>query len=210
MEVTLFLFAVGYLAVIIVGASAAFKWARRRKLGFFKGTGVVLATLFVIYAVPFGDHTLGEIKKHQLCKELGGEKIFEVVENVEGFMWEKSGGPGKPYTTHGYQFHEASNLSGEIFRYTKSADGAVDRHKVESSLARYTAQRFPYENLGKHHAISRFVITDIRDNKVLATNGTVAFRGGWLGLVGSKVCPNEPFNSVLFVQSVLKPGKSKE
>jgi len=210
MEVALFLFAIVYLVILFVGVTVVMKWSHRRKLGFFKTAGMVLATLFVIYVIPFGDHTLGEIKKHQLCKEYGGTKIFQVVENVDGFMWERSGGQGKPpYTTHGYTFYEASDLDGRIFRYTKDSTGTVATQIAESLQARYVARAIRDESVGQKHVIRKFMIIDANEKKVLATHGSVAFKGGWLGF-GSTACPNQPFDRIAFINQVLKPGKSKE
>lgn len=209
MEVALVLFAIVYLAIILAGIVVALIWSRRRRYGLIKTTGVVLATLVIIYAVPFGDVTWGEVKKAQLCKEFGGTKIYQDVEDVDGFMWWESGGPGKPYTTHGYAFLEASNLKGEIFRYTKGADGTVDEHRVESSQARYVVRQYPHEKLGGHHSISKFVIIDRKENKILASNAHVAFDQGWMGF-GSVVCPNERFNHIDFIHQVLRPRKLKE
>ncbi|MGV3627076.1 MAG: hypothetical protein ACO1PN_05255 [Betaproteobacteria bacterium] len=210
MELALFLFAISYLVIIFVGVTVALKWSRRCKLGFFETAGMVLATLFVIFAIPFGDHTLGEIKKHQLCKEYGGTKIYRVVENVDGFMWERSGGQGKPpYTTHGYAFYEASDLDGRIFRYTKRSTGTVDNQVVESLRAQYVVRAIRDESVGQKHVIRKFMITDANEKKVLATHGSVVFDGGWLGF-GSTACPNQPFDRIAFVNQVLKPGKSKE
>ena len=208
MEVMLFLFAVGYVAIILIGVVVALVWSIRRRLGFFKTVGVVLATLFVIYAIPFGDHTLGEIKKHQLCRELGGTKIYQVVENVDGFMWLNSGGPGKPYTTHGYSFYEASALSGEILRYRKRPDGSVDEERVSFPQARYAVRQIPYEYIGKRHSISKFVIIDIKDNKVLASHGTVAYDGGWLRYGSLNCSGDQPRPDVIdLIHKVLIPAK---
>ena len=196
--------------VIVVGVIAALVWSARHKYGAWQKAGVVLATLLVIYAVPFGDHTLGEIKKHQLCKELGSTKIYQVVENVEGFMWARSGGQGNPpHTTYGYTFSEESDLNSRIYRYTKRPDGSVDSQIAKESQARYVARSAPYEDIGLHHSARKFTIVDVRDNKVLATHGLVAYHGGWLGF-GSVTCPHERFDAIAFLQQVLKPGKLKE
>ena len=208
MEVRLFLFAVGYLLIILIGLIAALMWSGRRNYGFLKTAGVVLATLFVIYAVPFGDHTLGEIKKYQLCEEHGGTKIYQVVENVDGFMWLNSGGPGKPYTTHGYSFHEAKTMSGEVLRYTMRADGTVDEQRVAGPQARYAVRQIPYEYIGKRHSVSKFVITDTKNDKILGSHGTVAYDGGWLGYGSLNCSGNEPRLDVIeFTHRVLIPAK---
>ena len=203
MEVRLFLFAVGYLLIILIGLIAVLMWSGRRNYGFLKTAGVVLATLFVIYAVPFGDHTLGEIKKYQLCEEHGGTKIYQAVENVDGFMWAKIGQAGIPYSTHGFAFFETSNLSGEIFRYAKNPDGSVTEQKIDKSIARYLARSTGYEKIGQHHLIRKFEILDLLENKVIATHGLIAYDGGWLGY-GSVVCPAEPFDAITFVKKTLQ------
>ena len=144
MELMLFVFAIGYLVIVLIGVVVALAWSIRRKLGLLKTIGVVLATLLVIYAIPFGDHTLGEIRKYQLCKEHGGTKIFQVVENVEGFMWAGVGGQGNPpYTTYGYAFIEMIDSGGRINRYTRRSDGSIDNHIVNESQARYVARLEP-------------------------------------------------------------------
>lgn len=205
MEVKLFLFVIGYLFIVVICLIAALTWTGRRNYGILKTIGVVLITLFVLYAVPFGDHTLGEIKRHQLCKELGGTKIYQVVENVDGFMWERSGSQGNPpHSTYGYSFTEASDLDGRIYRYTRKSSDLIDSQMVEKSQARYVARGSPYENIGPRHLVRRFSIIDVTDSKVLAVHGLVAYRGGWLGY-GSVTCPQEIFDPITFVQQVLKP-----
>lgn len=203
----LVLFAAVYLVVVLIGIVVALVWSMRRGFGFFKTAGVVLAALFLLYAIPFGDHTLGEIKKHQLCKEHGGTKIFQVVENVDGFTWE-TGRQMQPYETFGYAFVEVRTSQGAVFRYKKLADGSIEEERTELLQARYLARLTPYEDIGQHHSVAKFTIVDVRDNKVLATRGSVAYHGGWLGF-GSVTCPEERTDPITFVQQVLKPGKSK-
>lgn len=209
MELMLFVFAIGYLVIVLIGVVVALMWSIRRKFGFLKTTGVVLATLLIIYAIPFGDHTLGEIKKYQLCREHGGTKIFKMVENVEGFMWARIGEQSKPpYTTYGYNFYETSNPDGRVFRYTKRSDGSVDGQIVNESQARYVV-RSDRKEIGAH-TIRSFIIFDKQNNRPLAKHDTVAYRGGWLGL-GSVVCPynaNEPFQAMNFLSRVLSPRKT--
>lgn len=209
MEVTLFIFAVVYLLIILGGVTVALVWSRRRKLGFLKTTGVVLATLIVIYAIPFGDHTLGEIRKYQLCKEHGGTKIYQVVENVEGFLWE-TGRLREPYETFGYPFFEAHTAKGETYRYEKGPKGTLEEEQVTTPFALYFVRLLPDEEMGRHHAIGRFVIMDMRSKKILASHGTVYFRGGWLGLGGTS-CSGPPSSKVgeELIRTVLKPRKVK-
>ncbi|MCW5576649.1 MAG: hypothetical protein KIT13_11190 [Burkholderiales bacterium] len=209
MEVTIFLFIVGYLIIVLIGVIFALVWSIRHKLGFLKTMGMVLATLLVIYGIPFGDHTLGEIRKLQLCNEHGGTKIYQVVENVDGFMW-IAGRQGKPYDTYGYSFFEAQTADEVIFRYIKNRDSVLDEQKVDSPQARYLARLAPLEKLGRHHSIRRFLIIDMSDNKILASHGTVAYEGGWLRIIGSTVCPHNKFDALSLVRSVLKPAKSKD
>lgn len=205
MEVAIFLFAIVYLAIILAGVTLAVIWSRRRKMGFFKATGVVLATLFVIYAIPFGDHTLGEIKKQQLCNEYGGGKIYQIAENVDGFLW-KTGRESKNYDTFGYSFREVRTLKNEIYRYEKNQEGVFEERRVEVSRARYFVHRLPTENLGPHHYLSKFVIMDLRQNKILASYGSVSYHGGWLGF-GSRGCPAMVFDQISFIKTVLKLEK---
>lgn len=210
MEIMLFVFAIGYLVIVLIGVIVALIWSIRRRLGFLKTAGVVLATLLVIYVIPFGDHTLGEIKKHQLCKEHGGTKIFQVVEGVEGFMWAGVGGQGNPpHTTYGYPFTEAIDSSGRINRYTRRSDGSIENHIVNESQARYVARLELEKWFGPDHFVSKFTIVDVRDNKVLAAHAKVGYQGGWLGF-GSLNCPLDRFDELTLVQQVLKSGRFKE
>lgn len=204
MEVAIFLFAIVYLVIIVTGIAMALAWSERRKMGFFKATGVVLATLFVIYAIPFGDHTLGEIRKQQLCKEHGGVKVYQVAENVDGLMW-RTGRIKKPYETFGYSFLEVQTEKDQIFRYEKNAEGFLEERRVDAPRARYFFRFLPEERLGAHHSLSKFVIVDLHQNKILASRGSVAYGGGWLGLLGSRSCPTQVFNAISFINTVLEP-----
>lgn len=208
MEVALFLFVNFYFVVVLTSIVVAINWSVGRGFGFFKTAGLVLATLFLLYAIPFGDHTLGEIRKHQLCREYGGVKIYVVIENVDGFMWAQSGRQGDPpHTTYGYTFFESSDMGDRIYRYTKQLDGSIDSQIVEKPRSRYVVRSTPYEKIGQQHSVRKFTIVDVHDNKILAAHGFVAFDGGWLGF-GRTICPEGPFDPVGFVQQVLKPAKS--
>lgn len=202
------IFFLGFLLVIGLGVGAALWWSKFWGYGKVGTTICVLGVLFVLYAIPFGDHTIGEIRKNELCKEFGGIQINRVVENVDGFMW----GPVRespPYQTFGYSFYESDTKEGGIFRYTRRADGVVFEEKVGSSLAQYLVRGLPVEKLGDHHTIRKFEIVDRHTNEILASHGTVAYKGGWLGVFGTEACPSR-FDRVKFIHSVLKPGKTKE
>ncbi len=209
MEMMLSIFFLGYLVVIGLGVGVALWWSKFWGYGKAGTTTAVLGVIFVLYAIPFGDHTLGEIKKNQLCKEYGGTKIYKVIENVDGFMW----GPSRqrePYQTYGYSFYESDTIEGGIFRYSRRTDGAVDEEKVTSLRSNFLVHLMPEEQIGKRHTLRRFVIIDRRTNEILASNGTVAYKGGWLGVIGSEVCPYDPkrpFNHLEFIRNVLKPSK---
>lgn len=206
MEVAIFLFAIVYLVIIVTGIAMALAWSERRKMGFFKATGVVLVTLFVIYAIPFGDHTLGEIKKQQLCKELGGTKIDNIVENVDGLMW-RTGRIKKPYETFGYSFLEVQTEKDEIFRYEKNPKGFLEERQVDLPRARYFFHLLPREKLGAHHSLTKFVIMDLHQNKILASRGSISYSGGWLGF-SSRNCPEGVFEATTFITTVLKLAKA--
>ena len=123
-------------------------------------------------------------------------------------MW-RTGQLMEPYKTYGYSFLEVQTEKEQIFSYIKNRTGGLEEQRVTSPQSRYFARLIPSEKLGEHHSIHKFVIMDMRNNEIIASQGTVAYRGGWLGF-GSVVCPEERLDTVTFVQQVLKPGKSKE
>lgn len=217
MEVTLFLFALGYLTIILVGVIWAITWSSRRGYGAAKTGAVVLGVLCIIYAIPFGDYTIGLIRFNRLCKEQAGTKIHQVVENVDGYLRDSGRGPQRPsqYTTNGYPFLEQIGFKGEIFRYTRRDDGSVVEEKIDHPRSKYVFRRIE-SAIGADITKNSSTIVEVSSNQVLASHTVLYYQGGWFssfygGPGLSRRCPREDsIESRDLVSAVLKPRDHKE
>jgi hypothetical protein len=200
-----------YLGIVLVCMLVALGWARERKWGVRGKTGIVVGVLFVAYAIPFGDHTIGLIKFKRLCEEQAGERIYETVDGVDGILW-SSGQQNKPYTTYGYSFYETQGKGGRVFRYVQREDGTVAEENHSSPKARFLIHRSPWSTISDHLEKTEFIVEELSSGKPLAIHTILSYSGGWLtrsleGIGGhGPSCPDRPFEPVRFIHTVLKPN----
>lgn len=212
MEVKLFLFAVAYLALVLACIVVALVWSTRRKFGFFKTAGVVLATVFLLYAIPFGDHTVGYLYFRHLCDKEAGVKIQRTVPNVEGFWWWPIQ-DGEIALKYGYAFVEGGVDPQKGRRY-EVLDATIVEYKDTTIKSRYAFRSSGIANLSMGIQRGGDEIVDLRTGEKLAEELGFQFRGGWMlrkvlsGSGGSSgYCPTN-VDYLKLITTVLKPSQA--
>jgi hypothetical protein len=198
-------FLAGLVAVIVLARSLA-----RREISLVWKIGAPLGLAFVVWAIPYGDHMLGKYEFERLCRAEAGTKVFQVVNNVDGFKSRLSS--SKSPKEQGYKYVERVNSNGTVDRYSLSDDGVL---KVESKVTSNT----PYLVDQSTHMIGRQIIrvedkiSDSRKGKLLAVHVSFGHVGGWLSrqlegmYVHRDLCPKDPLHYTEFVRSVLKSSR---
>jgi hypothetical protein len=200
-----------YLGITVACVLWALSWAGRRKCGVSRKSAVVVLVLFIAYAIPFGDHTIGYVYFNRLCDSEAGARIYRTASGVEGLLSPTADGQMARHL--GYHFVEEGTDTNNVTRYEIRGDDIVE-HKNTSSVSRYILEhRHTDGKLGV--ATGKYVISDESTKEELAVYTNFSYRGGWLsrGLLSgyggiSASCPNQVFDFEKFIVAVLKPSQA--
>lgn len=176
----MFLAFVLLLAYFVSGTALAVTVYRRMKgknRSLRARLGVSFAIIFVVWAIPYGDHTLGKIQFILLCSEDSGLRVFRTVINVEGFR-SISGSANTPVQL-GYKFFEKITSDGSIIRYEVGDKGQVTEKRKAIPRSRYLVGR-KETNISLQIIRIEDVIVDLKNNERLAEFVQYGHRGGWL------------------------------
>ena len=169
--------------------------------------GVMFAIIVAVWAIPYGDHTLGKIQFILLCGEDSGLRVFRTAMNVEGFR-SLSGSANTPIQL-GYKFFEKITSDGSIIRYEVGDKGQITEQRKATPRSRYLVSR-------KETSISmqiiriEDVIVDLKTNERLAEFVQYGHRGGWLNRQFAAMhayrvsCPAQPVNFGKVILDVLR------
>lgn len=202
-----------YFGLGIVLMFVAYRRMVKRGRSLAVRLGVVLLIGFIVWAIPYGDHTLGKLEFESLCKKEGGEHITRTATDVEGFMWSLFEQPAGNPRELGYQFVEGKvNQNGLTSRLSATPDSSYVMEKNVTPISRYV---FNLSRTTENTQIERVTdtIVDRVTGEELAHRTEFLHRGGWLmrSLASmnaySVVCPSRPKHeseTILFIKKVLK------
>jgi hypothetical protein len=174
--------------------------------------GAVLTVAFVVWAIPYGDHTLGKIEFKILCGKEAGLRIYRSVSDVEGYRspWVSNDSP----KAHGYVFAEQINRDGTVTRYTLRSNGTVTEERGAKPVSRYVLDRRQIA-INSQITRSEYFIVDSKTNEKLAERVGFGHHGGWLPRQLAAMhtyhaaCPSEPFSMGRFLREVLMPKQGR-
>ena len=141
--------------------------------------GAAFALGFVVWAIPYGDHTVGKIYFNRLCNEEGGERIARTVEGVDGYM-SVFGVPSRRPEDRGYRFYEDTvDKKGMTTRAMVNPDGSFVIEKNVAPISRYIVK---WNRTSDNVQIERITTTieDRVSGETLARRTAFLHRGGWL------------------------------
>lgn len=170
--------------------------------------GAVLAVAFVVWAIPYGDHTLGKIEFKILCEKEAGLRIYRTASDVEGFR--SPFASGNTPRQLGYRFVEEVHASGTIMRYTLQNDGRTVEERTSTPISRYVVDQ-KASMIGIQISRSEISIVDLKTNGKLAEYVEFGHHGGWFARqlaamhAYRAICPAEPFSLSKLIRDVLKP-----
>jgi hypothetical protein len=128
-----------YVFIVFGCVMAALGWAWHRKLSAWGVTGAILGVLFVTYAIPFGDHTIGLIKFKRVCEKESGTRIIRTVPGVEGLLSDDA--DGEMAQRLGYRFVEKGKNRSDVIRYEVVNDKIVKYEHVQSRSRYFLGRR---------------------------------------------------------------------
>jgi hypothetical protein len=134
--------------------------------------------LLVFVLVPTADAFYGRIELKHLCEKDGGLKIFQVIENVEGFYDEILGPTEHWIKKYGFRYVE-----GKVYQQNNRLillpDGKL---KMETDIAPRSIYLFSSEHgyIKNLYGYSRKFVKNTDTNEVLGTYTSLGFRGGWI------------------------------
>lgn len=168
----------------------------------------VLLIGLVVWAIPYGDHTIGKIHFKILCEKEAGLRIYRTVSNVEGFR--SPFASGNTPRQLGYKFVEEMHSNGTTTRFTVLSDNRVIEEQLAAPTSRYIVDR-KTSKISTQVTRSEYSIIDGKINEKLAEYIQFGHHGGWLPRqlaamhAYRAVCPPEPFNLSKLILDVLKP-----
>lgn len=210
----MFLILIGLLIYFGLGIAlmfVAYRWMAKRGRSWRARIAVVLAIGFVLWAIPYGDHTLGKIEFRTLCEKDIGLRIYRKESNVEGYR-SPSGTRNTPLE-EGYRFFEKMNPDGTVTRYTLQGDKRVIEERDVTPTSRYLVDR-KRSVINAQITRSETFVVDVTNNEKLAEYVSYAHHGGWFARqlaamhAYSAVCPPKPF--YLVARDVLKPKGERD
>lgn len=195
-------FLAGLVAVIVLARSLA-----RREISLVWKIGAPLGLAFVVWAIPYGDHTFGKYKFQRMCTQEAGTRIYKIANQVKGVR-SPYGAENTP-SEYGYQFWERDNSDGTVDRFSLLDGGTVKSEKRVASISRYRVIQSRYR-AGRQFTRTRTTVVDTESNEILAEKVEIGHAGGWLHRQLSDMysyrawCPKESPNSSQLARSVLK------
>jgi hypothetical protein len=203
---------IAYFAIGAAIALIAYRGMRERKQSLSARVAVVSVIAFIVWVIPYGDHTWGKIHFKWLCGQDAGVRVFRTAMDVEGFR-SLSGSANTPLQL-GYKFFEKINSDGTITRYEVQDNGQVAERRAVIPLSRYLINRKEM-NLSVQIIRIEDVIVDLKTNERLAESVEYGHRGGWLvrqfGAMHAYrlTCPSEPVNFGKVMREVLRANSGR-
>jgi hypothetical protein len=210
-EPSVFLILIGLLIYFGLGIALMFVAYRRmakQKRSWRTRIGVVVAIGFVVWAIPYGDHTLGKIEFKMHCAREAGLRIYRTVSGVEGFR--SPFASGNTPRQLGYNFVEEMQSNGKITRHTLQNDGRTITEAVQIPISRYAVDR-KSSMIGVQISRGEYSIIDLKTNEKLAEYVQFGHLGGWFARqlaamhAYRSVCPPEAFSLSKLIRDVLRP-----
>lgn len=164
----MFLILIGLLIYFGLGIAlmfVAYRWMAGKGRSWRARIGVVLVIGLVVWAIPYGDHTLGKIEFKMHCAREAGLRIFRVVSDVEGFR--SPFASGNTPRQLGYNFVEEMQSNGTITRHTLQSDGRIIKEAAPIPISRYVVD-LKSSMIGVQISRSQYFIIDLKTNEKLA------------------------------------------